>query len=164
SAMSHAVHAARRRPADVFAASARNQRPARIAYSTACATFRTAPCMASIWRGDAAGNRKRRTGPMRRPVCSELAASDASQRINSIHKIGGMKRVGRILAAVYRRRDTAPPMLGEILDQILVSRSTGSCITATRHFPARPAVLTPFPHSLDPPLGDAPPARGGTRP
>jgi len=53
-------------------------------------------------------------------------------------------------------------MLGEILDQILVSRSTGSCITATRHFPARPAVLAPFPASLDPRLGEALRARGIT--
>jgi DEAD/DEAH box helicase domain-containing protein len=53
-------------------------------------------------------------------------------------------------------------MLGEILDGILVSRSTGSCITATRHFPARPAVLAPFPASLDPRLGEALRARGVT--
>src|SRR6185436_4574150 len=53
-------------------------------------------------------------------------------------------------------------MLGEILDQILVSRSTGSCITATRHFPARPAVSAPFPDSLDPRLGEALRARGIT--
>src|SRR5687767_585827 len=53
-------------------------------------------------------------------------------------------------------------MLGEILDGILVSRSTGSCIAATRHFPARPAVLAPFPASLDPRLGEALRARGVT--
>ncbi len=53
-------------------------------------------------------------------------------------------------------------MLGEILDGILVSRSTGSCITATRHFPARDAVLAPFPTSLDPRLGEALRARGVT--
>ena len=53
-------------------------------------------------------------------------------------------------------------MLGEILDDILVSRSTGACITATRHFPARAAVLAPFPAALDPRLGDALRARGIT--
>jgi DEAD/DEAH box helicase domain-containing protein len=53
-------------------------------------------------------------------------------------------------------------MLGEILDDILVSRSTGSCITATRHFPARAAVQAPFPASLDPRLGEALRARGIT--
>jgi DEAD/DEAH box helicase domain-containing protein len=51
-------------------------------------------------------------------------------------------------------------MLGEIVDDILVSRSTGSCVTATRHFPARPAVSVPFPASLDPRLGEALRARG----
>jgi DEAD/DEAH box helicase domain-containing protein len=53
-------------------------------------------------------------------------------------------------------------MLGEVLDDILVSRSTGSCITATRHFPARRAVLAPFPASLDPRIGEALRARGIT--
>src|SRR5215212_2223119 len=53
-------------------------------------------------------------------------------------------------------------MLGEILDDILVSRSTGSCIAATRHFPARAAVHAPFPASLDPRLGEALRARGIT--
>jgi len=43
-------------------------------------------------------------------------------------------------------------MLGEILDDLLTSRSTGPCITATRHFPARPPVLAPFPPGLDPRL------------
>jgi DEAD/DEAH box helicase domain-containing protein len=51
-------------------------------------------------------------------------------------------------------------MLGDIVDDILVSRSTGSCIAATRHFPARPAVLAPFPASLDPRIGEALRARG----
>src|SRR2546427_11435445 len=51
-------------------------------------------------------------------------------------------------------------MLGEILDYILVSRSTVSCITAPRHFPARAAVLQPFPQSLDPRIGEALRARG----
>src|SRR5215510_10189587 len=53
-------------------------------------------------------------------------------------------------------------MLGEILDDILVSRSTGSCITATRHFPAREAVVAPLPESLDPRIGSALRARGIT--
>ena len=53
-------------------------------------------------------------------------------------------------------------MLGEILDDILVSRSTGSCVTATRHFPARAAVLAPFPEALDPRIGEALRARGIT--
>ena len=51
-------------------------------------------------------------------------------------------------------------MLGGILDDLLTSPSTGPCITATRHFPARPPVLGPFPASLDPRIGDALRARG----
>ena len=51
-------------------------------------------------------------------------------------------------------------MLGGILDDLLTSPSTGPCITATRHFPARPPVLVPFPPSLDPRIGDALRARG----
>jgi DEAD/DEAH box helicase domain-containing protein len=51
-------------------------------------------------------------------------------------------------------------MLGEILDDLLISASTGPCITATRHFPARPPVFAPFPASLDPRLVDALRARG----
>ena len=51
-------------------------------------------------------------------------------------------------------------MLGEILDDLLISASTGRCITASRHFPARPAVLAPFPPSLDPRIGEALRARG----
>ena len=51
-------------------------------------------------------------------------------------------------------------MLGGILDDLLTSPSTGPCITATRHFPARPPVLVPFPASLDPRIGDAVRARG----
>ena len=51
-------------------------------------------------------------------------------------------------------------MLGQVLDDILVSRSAGACITATRHFPARAAVEAPFPPSLDPRLGEALRARG----
>src|SRR5437899_10371135 len=51
-------------------------------------------------------------------------------------------------------------MLGGILDDLLTSPSTGPCITATRHFPARPPVLVPFPSSLDPRIGVALRARG----
>ena len=51
-------------------------------------------------------------------------------------------------------------MLGGILDDLLTSPSTGPCITATRHFPARAPVLVPFPASLDPRIGDALRARG----
>jgi DEAD/DEAH box helicase domain-containing protein len=46
-------------------------------------------------------------------------------------------------------------MLGEILDDLLTSPSTGPCITAVRQFPARPPVLVPFPASLDPRLAEA---------
>jgi len=53
-------------------------------------------------------------------------------------------------------------MLGEIIDDLLVSKSTGRCITASRVFPARDAVLVPFPDTLDPRLGDALRARGIT--
>jgi DEAD/DEAH box helicase domain-containing protein len=55
------------------------------------------------------------------------------------------------------------PMLGEILDDLLISNSTGPCITATRHFPARPAVTAPFPSTLDPRLVEALRARGITQ-
>jgi len=51
-------------------------------------------------------------------------------------------------------------MLGEILDDLLTSPSTGPCITALRQFPARPPVLVPFPSSVDPRLTDALRARG----
>ena len=51
-------------------------------------------------------------------------------------------------------------MLGEILDDLLISASTGRCITASRHFPARAAVLAPFPASLDPRIAEALRARG----
>src|SRR5215470_17930236 len=51
-------------------------------------------------------------------------------------------------------------MLGEILDDLLISASTGRCITASRHFPARPAVLASFPASLDPRIAEALRARG----
>src|SRR5262245_17979439 len=53
-------------------------------------------------------------------------------------------------------------MLAEILDDILVSRSTGSCVTASRHFPARAPILERFPDSLDPRVADALRARGIT--
>src|SRR5215475_4405682 len=51
-------------------------------------------------------------------------------------------------------------MLGEILDDVLTSPTTGPCITATRHFSARPAITTPIPSSLDPRLADALRGRG----
>src|SRR5437016_2407431 len=51
-------------------------------------------------------------------------------------------------------------MLGEILDDLLTSPSTGPCITATRHFAPRPPVPVPFPPSLDPRIADALRARG----
>jgi DEAD/DEAH box helicase domain-containing protein len=51
-------------------------------------------------------------------------------------------------------------MLGEILDDLLISASTGRCVTAARHFPARPAVLAPFPPSLDPRIAEALRGRG----
>src|SRR5437899_12941965 len=51
-------------------------------------------------------------------------------------------------------------MLGGILDDLLTSPSTGPCITAIRHFPARPPVQVPFPASLDPRIGEALRARG----
>ncbi len=51
-------------------------------------------------------------------------------------------------------------MLGEILDDLLTSPSTGPCISAVRQFPARPPVLVPFPASLDARLAEALRARG----
>jgi len=51
-------------------------------------------------------------------------------------------------------------LVGEILDDLLTSRATGPCITATRHFPARPAVPAPFPTTLDPRVQSALRARG----
>ncbi len=53
--------------------------------------------------------------------------------------------------------------LGELLDQLLTSPDTGSAITATRHFHARPAAWAPFPSTLDPRLIDALRARGITQ-
>ena len=51
-------------------------------------------------------------------------------------------------------------MIGGILDDLLIAPSTGSCITATRHFAARPPVFAPFPASLDRRLLEALRARG----
>jgi DEAD/DEAH box helicase domain-containing protein len=51
-------------------------------------------------------------------------------------------------------------MLGEIVDDLLIAKTTGPCITATRVFPARDAVTTPFPASLDPRLAEALRRRG----
>jgi DEAD/DEAH box helicase domain-containing protein len=53
-------------------------------------------------------------------------------------------------------------MLGEILDDLLISKATGASITATRLLPARPAVRAPFPPSLDPRIAGALRARGIT--
>src|SRR5574342_270474 len=50
--------------------------------------------------------------------------------------------------------------LQEILDSLLTSSRTGSLITATRHFEARPPIFAPFPSSLDPRLLDALRSRG----
>src|SRR5438067_4485902 len=51
-------------------------------------------------------------------------------------------------------------MLGEILDDLLISASTGPCITASRYFPARPPVYAPFPATMDPRIVEALRARG----
>src|SRR5712692_3487953 len=51
-------------------------------------------------------------------------------------------------------------LVGEILDDLLTSRSTGPCITATRHFPARASVPAALPTTLDPRLHEALAARG----
>jgi DEAD/DEAH box helicase domain-containing protein len=51
-------------------------------------------------------------------------------------------------------------MLGEILDDLLISASTGPCITATRHFPARDAVYAAFPSTMDARIVEALRARG----
>src|SRR5437899_6247249 len=50
--------------------------------------------------------------------------------------------------------------LQEILDSLLTSSRTGPLITATRHFEAKPAILAPFPSSLDPRLLEALRGRG----
>src|SRR5216683_6524634 len=51
-------------------------------------------------------------------------------------------------------------LVGEILDDLLTSRSTGPCVTATRHFPPRAPVPAAFPGTLDPRLQGALRARG----
>src|SRR5215470_6084438 len=51
-------------------------------------------------------------------------------------------------------------MLGEILDDLLTSPSTGRCVTTTRYFPARAAVTSPIPSSVDPRIVEALRARG----
>src|SRR3989442_1631366 len=51
-------------------------------------------------------------------------------------------------------------LVGEILDDLLTSRSTGPCVTATRHFPPRAPVPAAFPGTLDPRLYEALRARG----
>ena len=48
----------------------------------------------------------------------------------------------------------------ELLDALLTSLETGPLITAVRHFDAKPAVLAPFPSSLDPRIVEALKARG----
>ena len=53
--------------------------------------------------------------------------------------------------------------LRALLDELLTSLETGRAITATRHFPARPAVWASFPASLDPRLAEALRARGITQ-
>ncbi|HXU91708.1 MAG TPA: DEAD/DEAH box helicase [Methylomirabilota bacterium] len=51
-------------------------------------------------------------------------------------------------------------MLGEILDDLLISASMGPCITASRHFPAREPVYAPFPSTMDARIVEALRARG----
>src|SRR6267142_546932 len=50
--------------------------------------------------------------------------------------------------------------LQEILASLLTPSRTGPLITATRHFEAKPAILAPFPSSLDPRLLEALRTRG----
>src|SRR5215831_2820715 len=50
--------------------------------------------------------------------------------------------------------------LRELLDELLTSLETGPLITAVRHFDATPAVLVPFPSSLDPRIVESLKARG----
>src|SRR6059036_1153458 len=50
--------------------------------------------------------------------------------------------------------------LRELLDELLTSLETGPRITAARHFEARPALLAPFPPSLDPRIVESLKARG----
>jgi DEAD/DEAH box helicase domain-containing protein len=51
-------------------------------------------------------------------------------------------------------------MLGEILDDLLISKLTGPCITASRHLPSRPPRHVPYPSTIDPRLVEALQARG----
>jgi DEAD/DEAH box helicase domain-containing protein len=51
-------------------------------------------------------------------------------------------------------------MLGEILDDLLISKLTGPCITASRHLPSRPPRYVPYPSTIDPRLVEALQARG----
>jgi DEAD/DEAH box helicase domain-containing protein len=51
-------------------------------------------------------------------------------------------------------------MLGEIVDDLLVSKATGPCITASRVFPARDAITAAFPPALDARIVAALRARG----
>jgi DEAD/DEAH box helicase domain-containing protein len=51
-------------------------------------------------------------------------------------------------------------MLGEILDDLLISKVTGPCIAASRCLPPRPPRYAPFPAGLDPRLVEALKARG----
>src|SRR5438128_3355014 len=64
----------------------------------------------------------------------------------------------RVEVSTPRARVAA--MLGGILDDLLTSRSTGPCIAATRHFPARPPVAAAFPPTLYPRVQGALRARG----
>jgi DEAD/DEAH box helicase domain-containing protein len=48
----------------------------------------------------------------------------------------------------------------ELLDELLTSLETGPLITAVKHFEAKPAVVAPFPSSLDPRIVEALRARG----
>ena len=50
--------------------------------------------------------------------------------------------------------------LKRLLDELLASPATGSCITATRFFPPRPARWAPFPPDLDSRIADALRRRG----
>ena len=56
--------------------------------------------------------------------------------------------------------DTVAAMLGEILDDLLISKATGPCIVASRHVPSRLPSYAPCPPTLDPRLVEALRARG----
>ena len=51
-------------------------------------------------------------------------------------------------------------MLGEILDDLLISKATGPCIVVSRHIPSRLPTYAPCPSTLDPRLVEALRARG----